>query len=301
MSLPPPISAEQWASLPPEFQVLLRAVIEYYEGRIAELEARLAKTPQNSSLPPSSQHPHAKPDRRKSKPKRRRGGQPGHQKHERPLLPTDQCDELHSLKPTECRRCGEPLRGRDPEPLRQQVWELPEIEPHVTEYQRHRLTCRFCGETTCAELPCGVPQGQSGPRLLAFTALLMAYFRQSKRWTAEFLAALMGQPCSPALAVKMQTQVTAALRPSYDSLVARLSTGSTIATARSAARPYNVAWRPSAARWSGCCCAGCKAAIGRWWACAGNCTSIAPGSGHLSASRASNRPTTPANGPYVTP
>ena len=200
----------------------MRAVIEYYEGRIAELEARLGKTPQNSSLPPSSQHPHAKPDRRKSRSKKRRGGQPGHKKHERPLIPADECDEVQELKPTECRRCGGKLTGRDCEPLRHQVWELPEIRPLVTEYRRHRLACSGCGKTTCAELPAGVPQGQSGPRLTAFAALLMAYYRQSKRRTAEFLAALVGQPCCPALTVKMQTQVTAALRPTYDELAARL-------------------------------------------------------------------------------
>ncbi|HEX3659301.1 MAG TPA: DUF6444 domain-containing protein, partial [Pirellulales bacterium] len=57
----PPITPEQLAALPPVFQALLRAVIDYYERRIAELEARLNKTPRNSSLPPSSEHPHAKP------------------------------------------------------------------------------------------------------------------------------------------------------------------------------------------------------------------------------------------------
>ena len=59
----------------------------------------------------------------------------------------------------------------DPEPLRHQVWELPEIKPQVTEYQRHRLVCPCCGETTCAELPAGVPVGQAGPRLVAFVGL----------------------------------------------------------------------------------------------------------------------------------
>ena len=91
--------------------------------------------------------------------KRKRGGQPGHKKHERSLIPTEDCDDVKSLKPTECRRCGKKLSGNDPEPLRHQVWELPEIKPHVTEYQRHRLGCPACGETTCTELPCGVPQG----------------------------------------------------------------------------------------------------------------------------------------------
>jgi transposase len=57
---------------------------------------------------------------------------------------------------------------------------------------------------------------------MAFTALLMAYYRQSKRRTAEFLSTLLGQPCCPALAVKIQNQVTAAMRPSYEELAAQL-------------------------------------------------------------------------------
>ena len=218
----PPITPEQLAALPPDVQALFRAVIDYYERRIAELEAKLNKSPQNSSLPPSSQHPHAKPSIKKPKSNKKRGGQPGHAKHERPLLPTDECDEVHRLKPTQCRRCGTQLAGCDAKPLRHQVWELPEIKPHVTEYQRHRLTCRNCGLATCAELPPGVPQGQSGPRLVAFSGLLMAYFRQSKRRTALFLEALLNQPCCAGLAVKMENQVTAAVRPAYDELVEQL-------------------------------------------------------------------------------
>jgi transposase len=156
-------------------------VIEYYERRIAELEAKLNKTPQNSSLPPSSQHPHAKLPTNKPKSNKKRGGQPGHAKHERPLLPTDKCDEVQTLKPTECRRCGTKLAGCDAGPLRHQVWELPEIKPHVTEYQRHRLTCRGCGASTCAELPPGVPQGQSGPRLIAFSGPTSARASAARR------------------------------------------------------------------------------------------------------------------------
>src|SRR5665213_3688625 len=102
----PPITPEQLAALPPDFQALLRSVIEYYERRIAELEARLNKSPQNSSLPPSSQHPHAKPSANKPKSKKKRGGQPGHAQQQRPLLPTDKCDDVQTLKPSECRRCG---------------------------------------------------------------------------------------------------------------------------------------------------------------------------------------------------
>jgi transposase len=102
------------------------------------------------------------------------------------------------------------------------VWELPEIKPQVVEYQRHRLPYLCCGETTCATLPPGVPTGQSGPRLVAFAGLLMAYFRQSKRRTALFLETLLNQPCCPALTLKMQAQVTAALRPTYEELARAL-------------------------------------------------------------------------------
>ena len=212
------ITEELIARQPSEAQAIIRALLV----KIQELEARLNKTPRNSSLPPSSQHPHARPQPPKRKSKKKRGGQPGHAKHERPLIPTKDCNDVQSRRPSECRRCGAKLAGNDPEPLRHQVWELPEIKPIVTEYQRHRLACPCCGEKTCAELPAGVPLGQSGPRLMAFTALLMAYYRQSKRRTAEFLGTLLGQPCCPALAVKMQTQVTAALRASYKEAAAAL-------------------------------------------------------------------------------
>jgi len=222
------ITEEIIARQPPEAQAIIRALL----AEIAELKARIeelerqakGKTPQNSSLPPSTQHPHARPQPPRRKSKKKRGGQPGHEKHERPLIPTDQCDDVLPLRPTECRRCGSKLSGNDAEPLRHQVWEVPEIKPHVTEYQRHRLTCPSCGETTCAELPAGVSQGQSGPRLMAFVALLMAFYRQSKRRTAEFLSTLLGQPCSASLTVKIQNQVTAALRPSYEALAAELPT-----------------------------------------------------------------------------
>jgi transposase len=222
MSLPSPITAEQLAALPPDIQALVRTIIDHYEGRIAELEARLNKTPQNSSLPPSTQHPHAKPPTKKPKSKKKRGGQPRHAKHQRPLIPSEDCDEMQTLKPTECRRCGTKLAGRDPEPLRHQVWEVPPIKPHITEYQRHRLACPSCGETTCAQLPPGVPSGQAGPRLVALTALLMGCFRQSKSRVALFLEQVLQQPCSTGWVVKLQNQTTDALRPAYDELAAQL-------------------------------------------------------------------------------
>lgn len=42
-------------------------------------------------------------------------------------------------------------------------------------------------EAARAELPGGVPQGESGPRWMAFAVLVIAFYRQSKRRTAELL------------------------------------------------------------------------------------------------------------------
>lgn len=203
---------------PPEAQAIIRLLL----AKIAELEARLNKTPRNSSLPPSTQHPHAKAVRQKKNRGRKRGGQPGHPKHERSLIPSEQCQAVVTVLPQSCRRCGEPLESSDAQPLRHQVWEIPEIKPLVTEYQLHRLTCPHCSASTCGQLPPGVPHSQAGPRLVALTALLMGCFKQSKRRVALFLEQVLNQPCSPGWVVKLQNQATAALTPAYEELAEQL-------------------------------------------------------------------------------
>ena len=158
--MPLGVTEKLFAQQSSETQAIIRRLL----AKIQELKSQLLKlTQQNSSLPPSSQHPHAKPIPPKSKSSRKRGGQPGHPRHQRVLIPSAECREVFPLRPSVCSCCGERLRGSDSEPRRHQVWELPEIKPVITEYQKHRLACPGCGKTTCASLPPGVPRGQSGP------------------------------------------------------------------------------------------------------------------------------------------
>jgi transposase len=218
MSHEPLVPEELIARQSPEAQTIIRLLL----AKIAELEARLNKTPRNSSLPPSSEHPHAKLVPKKPKKGNKPGGQPGHAKYERALIPVEQCTQMVTLRPSACRRCGGPLAGSDPAPLRHQVWEIPEIKPLVTEYQLHRLTCPCCSTSTCGQLPVGVPQSQAGPRLVALVALLMGCFKQSKRRVALFLEQVLNQPCSAGWVVKLQDQATAAIQPGYQELAERL-------------------------------------------------------------------------------
>src|SRR5438270_10444242 len=144
----PPIPAPLWNTIPPEAQVAILALVDSLKGRIAELEqrlgdleARLKLNSTNSSKPPSSDPIgfKRKPPARRSG--RKRGGQPGHRRTERRLVPPQEVRSITECRPADCRRCGHALVGIDPAPLVHQVAELPKIEPLVDEYQLHRLAC----------------------------------------------------------------------------------------------------------------------------------------------------------------
>ena len=116
------------------------ALVASFEQRIAALEAKINQNSSNSSRPPSSEPLHVKRQPPRPKSKKRRGGQPGHNRHSRELVPADQLTDAFDIKPPSCSGCGHALDGHDPDPLRHQVAELPEIRPEVFEYRLHRLT-----------------------------------------------------------------------------------------------------------------------------------------------------------------
>jgi transposase len=211
MSAGPPLPADLWDSLPPEARALilaLRAEVAQLRAKVQELQDRLNQNSTNSSRPPSTDPPAVK--RRPPRPPsgRRPGGQPGHERQQRPLLPPDHTEVL---KPTQCRRCGHALAGADPQPLRHQVLELPPIRPEVTEYQLHRLHCPRCGLPTCAALPAGVPTGGQGPRLQAVLALMTGAYRLSKRMVETFCADVLGVPVCAGQVCASEAETAAAI------------------------------------------------------------------------------------------
>lgn len=213
------------SKIPPELEDQMTPAVKGYVLSLLERIDQLNKlTPRNSSVPPSSEHPHAKPKPKKPPGKKRKqGGQKGHKRHQRELVPIEDCTTVTPCHPDGCRRCGGELQADDSPPKRHQVWELPEIKPFIDEYQLFRGHCSCCAITTQAKLPKGVPSGQCGPRLAAFTGLLMGHFRQSKRRASAFLGDLLNIPCSPAWTVKIENLVSDAVAVPYEELRSKLT------------------------------------------------------------------------------
>ena len=223
----PPLSPELLETFPPAAVAIiewlvasnarLHVEVAQLRQRNAELEAKLKQNSTNSSKPPSSDPPSVKRPPPKQATGKKAGGQPGHAKAER--APVDHPDHVQECKPTACRRCQQPLSGDDPDPLRHQVTELPVVEPIVTEYRRHRLSCPGCGATTCGSLPAGVI-GQDGPWLQAACALLTGSYRLSKTKAAKLLGELFQVPMSAAQVCATEAIVGAQLQPVVDELLA---------------------------------------------------------------------------------
>ncbi len=150
----------------------LLGVIGKLNARIAELEAKLGvppKTPDNSSLPPSS----AKKANGTDAPaeKKRRKGRPG---VARALA--ENPDVTRNIYAKLC-GCGTQLMQADQQLAHAYDHiEIPPIKPITTRINLHRGQCPCCKKTTTAKAPADMPTGSPfGPNIVA----LVTYFHTS--------------------------------------------------------------------------------------------------------------------------
>lgn len=150
----------------------LLGVIGKLNARIAELEAKLGvppKTPDNSSLPPSS----AKKANGTDAPaeKKRRKGRPG---VARALA--ENPDATRNIYAKLC-GCGTQLMQADQQLAHAYDHiEIPPIKPITTRINLHRGQCPCCKKTTTAKAPADMPTGSPfGPNIVA----LVTYFHTS--------------------------------------------------------------------------------------------------------------------------
>jgi len=108
-------------------------------------------------------------------PKRKPGGQPGHEGKTRKGF--GRVDRFEILQPQVCSCCGQ--RKFSGEPIKietQQVAQLVERPIEIVEYQRYTCICRECGETQTADWSPEIVPGQDiGIRLQAFLGWINNY------------------------------------------------------------------------------------------------------------------------------
>jgi transposase len=205
LRLIPGIDADDWEKTPVSVRKVVEQLVlkveqlEQLEQRLKELEIenqqlreKINRTSKNSHSPPTSDSPNRQKDKKKKPRGKKRGGQPGHQGHSRPLYPVEECQQVRDHYPQTCSCCGEKLKGFDPNPYRHQVVEIPPLQLQIEEHRLHQLECEHCGEKTRATLPDEVEVSGYGDRVVAMVSLMSGMYRHSVRMVASAMRDCFG-------------------------------------------------------------------------------------------------------------
>lgn len=215
------IDAEDWERTPVSVRQLvvqLSGKIEQLEHKLKELQAsneqlneKVNRNSKNSHNPPASDAPNVEKSKKKKSTGKKRGGQPGHVGHSRPLYPVEECESVTDYYPKTCTCCGEELKGFDPNPERHQVVEIPPYKPRVEEHRLHQLTCPHCGEKTRAALPLEVERGGYGARVVAIVSVLSGMYRHSHRMVVSAMSDLFGVKMSLGTVNRLRKEASCAV------------------------------------------------------------------------------------------
>jgi transposase len=200
---------------------------ERLKVELAETRAQLTaarKNSSNSSKPPSSDivkpPPHSG---RRSRSKRRIGGQAGHPRHERPPFGPEQIDRVHTHALNACPDCGGRLRHLKGQDRVIQQAEIVAQPLHIEEHRSQTYCCRRCGKTQRAPLPASVKAGGLlGPGLTSVVAYLKGACHTSFSTIRKFFRDVLGLTLSRGYLATIIRKVSDALAVAYDDLRARL-------------------------------------------------------------------------------
>jgi len=187
--------------------------------------ARAKKNSSNSSKPPSSdivKPPKVSPGGRGKK--RKRGGQPGHPRHEREAFPPEQVDRAWIYYYTGCPCCGGELIDVD-EPMKvlQQV-EIQAAPITVEEHRRRHQSCTLCGKFHLAPWPEDLRRaGLVGPRLTALIGYLKSACHMSFSSIRKFLRDVVHVTISRGQLRKVVAKVADSLLDPYEEVLKLLA------------------------------------------------------------------------------
>ena len=197
------------------------------QQRIRELEGELAKarkTSRNSSKPPSSDivKPPKKDPPSVDSPdgKRKRGGQPGHPRHERPEISPDDIDAIVNYQDDLCPCCGTPLSDLEEPPDVLYQIELPEKPIRTTQHCRHAKWCGKCEKKITPPWPPGLLEaGLVGPRLTAFVGFLKGACAMTISAIRRFFRDVLRVKVSKGFLAKLINKVSGSLADPYEEVL----------------------------------------------------------------------------------
>lgn len=197
-------------------------------AKVTDLEQQLAAARKNSSTsskPPSSDIVKPPPPSPGDGSKRKRGGQPKHPQHERPLLPIDQLtDGAHEHFIDVCPDCGHSLEGGTALPQVFQQIDIREVPISSVQHSSHPGWCPQCQRHHFAPLPSGIAVGGLvGPGLTTLIAYLKGVCHASFSTIRKFLRDVVGLTISRGQLCKVVSKVTSALETSYQEVYDALS------------------------------------------------------------------------------
>jgi transposase len=202
-------------------QEQLAAVLE----RLAQVEAKLAAAQKNSttsSKPPSSDIVKPpKPELPPGQEQRQSGGQPGHPKHERSLVPPEQLTSPpRDYIPDLCPDCGLGLQPAGDDIRVVQQIEIAAVPILIEEHRSHPGWCPHCCKVHYGVLPLLVERGGlAGPRLTTLIAFLKGVCHASFATVRKFLRDVVLITLSRGFLMKIIKKVTAALDQPYEELL----------------------------------------------------------------------------------
>jgi transposase len=207
-----------------------QAQIDSLQATVADLQRRLAQAQKNSSTsskPPSSDFVKpSPPPPPEGQDKRSIGGQPGHPRHERPLVDPEMLNGgTHTYVVEICPDCGHGLKSVGMAPRVVQQIDIQAVPICISEHRALAGWCPHCDRIHHAELPSGIDKGGLvGPRLTTLIAYLKGACHASYSTVRKFLRDVVGVTISRGLLAKVISKVSQALDAPYDALLDNLAT-----------------------------------------------------------------------------
>lgn len=216
MTQPPDLNSLSHADKDELIRTLFAQVAEL-TATVEELKGRLALDSSNSGKPPSS-NGLKKPNKNTStrgKSGKKIGGQRGHVGQT--LNPVAEPDKIEIHCPPSHCGCGLPLEETQPVAARQ-VFDIPKIQPIVTEHRVHEARCR-CGQVHRGHFPVGVTGPvQYGPTVKAMVVHLTHHEMQPVARTGQLMGTLFGLPLADATVLSIQQEAAERLTPQVDGI-----------------------------------------------------------------------------------